>query len=74
TGSITPLTDHSFSKIFFKYGWITPLVVLRIHYQALRLWIKKVQFYSKPLRPQKEISSVATLDTGTNVSADSEKG
>ncbi len=74
TGSITPLIDHSFSKIFFKYGWITPLVVLRIHYQALRLWIKKVQFYSKPLRPQKEISSVATLDTGTNVSADSEKG
>ena len=55
-GELTPLENHSFLALFFKYGWITPLVVLRIHYQAFKLWLRKSHFYSKPLPPQKEIT------------------
>ena len=40
-----------------SYGWMTPLVVLRIHFQALRLFVKKARFFKKPVPPQKEISS-----------------
>jgi len=28
--------------------WMTLGVVLRIHWQALRLWLKRVPFFSKP--------------------------
>lgn len=56
-GDLTPLTHHSLLPLFFKYGWITLFVILRIHTQALRLWIKKQKFYTKPALPEKEISS-----------------
>jgi DUF1365 family protein len=31
-------------------------VMLRIHWQAARLWAKRVPFFSKPLPPAEEIS------------------
>ena len=31
-------------------------VVLRIHWQALRLWLKRVPFFSKPLAPDELVS------------------
>jgi uncharacterized protein len=42
--------------MLLRYGWMTPLVVFRIHYQAFKLWMKKAKFYSKPLPPKKEVS------------------
>jgi DUF1365 family protein len=33
------------------------MVVLRIHWQALRLWVKGATFHTKPEPPRKEISS-----------------
>jgi len=29
-------------------------VVARIHYHALRLWLKQVEFFSKPMPPTQE--------------------
>ena len=55
-GVIMPLQQYSLSKILLKYGWMTPLVVLRIHYQAIRLWLKRAKFYKKPDAPDKLVS------------------
>lgn len=55
-GSLQPLTEVSFLKLVLNYGWMTPLVVFRIHYQAVKLFFKKVKFFSKPVPPTKEIT------------------
>lgn len=34
-----------------KYGWLTLLIILRIHYQALKLWLKGASFFSRPTPP-----------------------
>ncbi|WP_413557415.1 DUF1365 domain-containing protein [Bdellovibrio sp. HCB209] len=56
-GDLAPLQKISPAKIFVRYGWMTPMVVLRIHLQALRLFLKKVRFFKKPSPPHKEIST-----------------
>lgn len=56
-GELTLLENISFAHLVCKYGWLTPLVVFRIHYQALKLFIKKVQFFRKPSPPIKEITN-----------------
>jgi len=35
---------------------MTLAVVLRIHWQALKLWVKRVPFFSKPEPPLEETS------------------
>jgi DUF1365 family protein len=42
--------------LVLRYGWMTPLVIFRIHYQALKLFFKKVPFVSKPKPPPEEIT------------------
>lgn len=51
-GSLKPLKQISSLRILLRYGWMTPLVVIRIHYQAVKLWLKKVRFFSLPKAPQ----------------------
>ena len=60
-GDLTPLINSSALSLLFKYGWMTPLVVLRIHYQAVKLFFKKVKFYTKPDPPKKEITYESTF-------------
>ncbi|WP_415061411.1 DUF1365 domain-containing protein [Bdellovibrio sp.] len=55
-GHVSDFKSESLWKILLKYGWMTPLVVIRIHWQALRLWMKRVSFYKKPEPPHKEIT------------------
>ena len=55
-GVFTPLAEQKLLPLIRSYGWMTPLVVFRIHWQALRLWIKKVPFISKPPPPLKKVS------------------
>lgn len=55
-GRFRELEADSLFAVVGRYGWMTPLVVLRIHWQALKLWRKKVQFYSKPVPPKKEVT------------------
>ncbi|NUN06740.1 MAG: DUF1365 domain-containing protein [Bdellovibrio sp.] len=57
SGKFEPLQQASFLPLFARYGWMTVLVVLRIHWQAFRLWLKKASFHSKPDLPDREISS-----------------
>lgn len=60
-GHKTQLSDMSAGSILLKYGWLTPLVVIKIHYQALKLFFKKVKFFKKPEPPHKEISYESSL-------------
>lgn len=55
-GKVSTFANESVVKLFLKYGWMTPLVVIRIHWQAFKLWIKRVTFYSKPEPPHKEVT------------------
>jgi len=56
-GKADELSDGRLLHTFFSLGWATLVVVVRIHWQALRLWLKGATFFSKPEPPHKEISS-----------------
>lgn len=56
TGEAETLSDRNLMTLFLALGWTTLLVVLRIHWQALRLCLKGIKFHKKPLPPLKEIS------------------
>lgn len=55
-GVAGPLQSTALARAFFRYPWMTLGVMLRIHYHALRLWLKRVPFYSKPLPPAEKIT------------------
>ena len=44
--------------ILRKYGWMTFMVIFRIHFQALRIWIKGAQFFRRPSPPKEKITYV----------------
>ena len=54
SGVAEPMTTRALLKIFSAYPWMTLGVVLRIHWQAVRLWSKRVPFIRKPLPPAQE--------------------
>ena len=56
TGVLYDIQSRSLMKLLWEYGWMTPLVVFRIHYQAVKLFFKKVRFYKKPALPDQELS------------------
>ncbi|MBC8007175.1 MAG: DUF1365 domain-containing protein [Prolixibacteraceae bacterium] len=43
-------------RAFVLYPWMTLGVVARIHLQALRLWIRGVPWFAKPLPPSQELT------------------
>lgn len=55
-GSAVTLSDRHALRAFFGYPLLTLGVVLRIHWQALQLWRKRVPFIRKPAAPTQEIS------------------
>jgi len=54
SGEAMPLVNRTLLKAFFSYPLLTFGVVLRIHWQALRLWLKRVPFFTKPEPPLEE--------------------
>jgi DUF1365 family protein len=55
-GELKPVQEVSAAKLIWRYGWMTPLVVIRIHTQAAKLFMKKVKFFSKPELPDKVVT------------------
>jgi hypothetical protein len=43
-----PFTKKELAKQILRFPFITLMVVLRIHFQALKLWIKKAPFFIHP--------------------------
>jgi len=56
SGSGTPLTSAALLSAFCRLPLLTLGVVARIHWQALKLWCKRVPFFSKPAAPLEETS------------------
>lgn len=50
------MSNTRIAQVMLRYPFMTIGVVLRIHIQALRLWIKRVPFISKPIPPTEELS------------------
>ncbi|GAA4022641.1 DUF1365 domain-containing protein [Actimicrobium antarcticum] len=56
SGVAAPLTDRTVLRAFSGYPLMTFGVVARIHWQALKLFIKRVPFFSKPVPPSQELT------------------
>ena len=56
SGHLAPLTRQAVRRAFFGLPLMTLGVILRIHWQALQLWLKRVPFVAKPAPPQAFIS------------------
>lgn len=55
-GTSHGLNDRNIMRALLRYPLMTFAVIARIHWQALRLWIKRVPFFHKPSPPQQELS------------------
>ncbi len=51
SGRVQALTPEATRNLLWRYPWFTLAVVARIHWHALRLWFKRVPFFSKPAAP-----------------------
>ncbi len=51
SGALEALNPHSARRALWTYPAMTLGVVARIHWQALKLWLKKVRFFHKPVPP-----------------------
>lgn len=56
-GHATPLTSQSLGRALWRFPLLTFGVITRIHWQALRLWLRKVTFFTKPSHPLKETTT-----------------
>ncbi len=56
SGALLPLTAASVRQAFWGMPLMTVGVIARIHWQALRLWLKRVPFFTKPLAPRAFVS------------------
>jgi uncharacterized protein len=51
SGKLSPVTLASSLRAILAYPLFSVTVIARIHWQALRLWSKKVPWFSKPVPP-----------------------
>ena len=56
SGSSRALSRSNLWLAFLRYPLMSIGVIFRIHWQALRLWVKGVPFHSKPNPPEFEVS------------------
>jgi len=52
SGELAPITPRSVRAAFFGTPFMTLGVIARIHWQAMRLWRKRVPFFAKPVAPR----------------------
>ena len=43
-----PITTRTLNQMLLNYPFMTVKVVIAIYWQALRLWLKRIPFYSHP--------------------------
>jgi DUF1365 family protein len=56
SGEAVPYTPQALLAAFFSHPWMTVGVIARIHWQALRLWLKRVPVFPKPAPPAEAVS------------------
>ena len=55
-GRCSSLQGGALARAAVSYAWLTAAVIVRIHWQALRLWLKRVRFFGKPQPPAEPLS------------------
>jgi len=56
TGTSRELNDRNIAIALLRFPLMTFMIIGRIHWQALKLWLKRVPFYRKPSLPIQELS------------------
>jgi DUF1365 family protein len=56
SGALEPITPAALKRALWRYPAMTLMVMARIHWQALKLWIKRVRFVSKPAAPDQFVT------------------
>lgn len=56
SGVLEPIDKKALRKALLHYPAMTLMVMARIHWQALKLWLKRVGFYSKPSAPDQIVT------------------
>jgi DUF1365 family protein len=56
SGTSEALPTHTARALFWRYRWFTLGVIARIHWQALRLWVKRVPHFARPQPPESNLS------------------
>ena len=56
SGTLEPLTAAAVRRALWRYPAMSWNVLARIHWQALRLWLKRVPFFGKPALPATFVS------------------
>ena len=51
SGTLQPVTPQALRRALWRYPAMTLMVMARIHWQALQLWLKRVGFHRKPPVP-----------------------
>jgi DUF1365 family protein len=52
SGTLHPITPASLRRALWRYPAMTLMVMARIHWQALKIWLKRVGFVRKPDAPE----------------------
>ncbi|MFM7346319.1 MAG: DUF1365 domain-containing protein [Tagaea sp.] len=47
-----PFSDAELAKVFFAYPLLTLKVIVGIHWEALKLWLKGAKYHSRPAPPE----------------------
>ena len=56
SGQLQPATAAALRRALWRYPAMTLMVMARIHWQALQLWLKRVRFFSKPPAPDQFVT------------------
>jgi uncharacterized protein len=51
SGALEPATHQAIRTAVWRYPAMTLGVIARIHWQAVRLWLKRTRFFTKPVPP-----------------------
>ena len=58
TGNRKELSNSSLIWVMLRYPMITLMAIILIHYQALKLFLKKVKFYRKDETDEKIVRKI----------------
>jgi DUF1365 family protein len=56
SGTLSPATGATLRRALWGYPAMTLMVIARIHWQAIRLFLKRVGFHRKPAAPEQFVS------------------